>query len=82
LKTFLKTHGCKLVLAVLQASFLGGGYVYIEEFKALTAQIKASERAVVYNVLKLQIIGENIEDAAKNAEAGFKKAEKACRRLF
>jgi hypothetical protein len=82
LKTFLKTHGCKLVLAVLQASFLGGGYVYIEEFNAIRKQIQASERAVIYNVLKIQIIGENIEYSAKKAEAGFKKAEKACRRLF
>ena len=82
MKWMIKTHGCKLILAVLQASFLGGGYVYVEEFKALTAQIKASEKVVTDNVKKLEKVGNNITSSAKKAEAGFKKAEKACRRLF
>ena len=56
--------------------------MYIEEFKAIRDQIKASERIVNENLGKLTETAEEASKALKKTNDGLKKVEKACKRLF
>lgn len=82
MKEWLKKNLCKVILVSLQSAFLGGGYVYIEEFKEIRDQIKTSERVVKKSLDKLQETTEEASNALKKADKGLKKVEKACRRLL
>ena len=82
MKEWLRKNICRILLFSLQTLFLGGGYVYIEEFKAIRDQIKASERIVNENLGKLTETAEEASKALKKTNDGLKKVEKACKRLF
>lgn len=82
MKEFIKKNSCKFVLSVIQITFLGGGYAYVEEFKALRDQIKQSETEITTQVSKLQKIGKDIDGSIRTTSDGLKKVEKACKKFF
>ena len=89
MKEWLKKNLCKVILVSLQSAFLGGGYVYIEEFKEIRDQIKTSETIVTKNLNKLTETAQKADNALKKTNNTLEKVEdvlketkKACKRLF
>lgn len=81
MKEQIKKHACKAILAILQVSFLGGGYVYVEEFKAIRNQIQKSEKNIVETLNKINDTGDKLANSVKKVQDTVKKAEKACKKL-
>lgn len=88
MKEKIKKHGCKILLAILQITFLGAGPVYIKEFANLVNEMQQIKREVLVQVNQLQKTGENIEDtgkalnsSVKSIEKELKKVKKACERI-
>lgn len=84
----IKDNLCKIILAVLQITFLGVGPVYINEFKKLSEEIQTAKAQVVVSVNKLQATGKEIEKTGKtlnssvqSIEKEFKKLKKVCRSI-